>query len=196
MRRLPRLGASKLVERWLYLTLFASVASMLSGGWLARWTALAPGRIWHGEVWRLVTWGLVEPGPYSLFLTCIAIYKFGGELAPRWGDRRLRRFMLELVVGVAAVTTLLALVFPSLSRVAHTAGWAIDDILCIAWARQYPHAVLNISGLLPVSGKQLIAITIGLTVLFALAYGPLVMAPELLACLAAAYYPIERLAQL
>lgn len=186
---IPRVGSSELVSRWLAVTLGASVLAMLSGGWLDEWTALAPHRIWRGEVWRLVTWALVIAAPYSLILTCASIYKFGGELAPRWGDRRLRRFVLQIVVAAAAVTTLLALVSPDAMYMQRSAGWAIGDALCIAWARQYPHAPLRLFGLVVLGGERLVAVTIGVTVVFAISWGPLAMAPELVACLGAAYYP-------
>jgi membrane associated rhomboid family serine protease len=192
---LPRLGASKLVERWMWLTLFASLASMLTGHWLAYWTMLSPDRVLHGEVWRLVTWAFVEVAPMSLIFTCVAIFKFGGELAVRWGDRRLRRFMLEIIVGAAVITTLLAFVAPGTMHLSRSAGWAIGDALCIAWARQYPTAIIRVYGMLELSGKRLIAITVGSTVLFAIAYGPFVWAPELIACFAAMYYPHSRLSR-
>src|SRR6201995_4319962 len=89
-RMLPRLGSSKLVSVWIWVTLLASIVAIVDGGWIAGWAALAPARIWRGEVWRLVTWGGVERGPLQLVVTCASIYKFGGELAPRWGGRGAR----------------------------------------------------------------------------------------------------------
>src|SRR5450432_2596838 len=97
----PRLGSSKFVRTWMLVTLAASIVAALDGGWLASWTALAPSRIFRGEVWRLATWPLIEHGPLSIVLTCAAIYKFGGDLAVRWGERRLRRFIGEIVIGAA-----------------------------------------------------------------------------------------------
>jgi membrane associated rhomboid family serine protease len=193
--RVPRFGSSKLVERWLVLTLGASLLSMMTSGWLAHWTALSPDRVLHGQVWRLVTWAFVETAPMSLIFTCVAIFKFGGELAPRWGDRRLRRFMLEIIIAAAVITTLLALVVPKTLYLSRSAGWAIGDVLCIAWARQYPTAIVRVYGMLELGGKRLIAVTVGATVIFAIASGPFVMAPELFACLVAVYYPHDRLAR-
>ncbi len=193
--RLPRLGTSSLVDRWLLLTLGASLLSMFTAGWIAYWAMLSPDRVLHGQVWRLVTWAFVEVSPTSLIFTCVAIYKFGGELAVRWGDRRLRRFVLEIVVAAAVVTTLVALIAPQTMYLSRTAGWVIGDVLCIAWARQYPTAIVQVYGLLALSGKRLIAVTIGATVIFAIANGPLVMVPELFACFATLYYPHARLAR-
>jgi membrane associated rhomboid family serine protease len=184
----PRLGSSKLVERWIIATLGISIVAALDGGIVASWLGLAPARVWRGEVWRLVTWPLVEVGPLQLVLTCAAIYKFGGELAVRWGDRRLRRFVLEIVLAASLVTCILA-ALTGASWLFRLGGWAVSDLLVIAWARQFPGAVLNIQGMLRLSGRGLIQFTVGVAILFALFAGPVVMAPELVACLAAALYP-------
>jgi membrane associated rhomboid family serine protease len=186
---LPRIGSSKLVSTWIFVTLAASIVGMLDNGWLLWWTALAPERVWHGQVWRLVTWALVETSPLSLVFTCISIYKFGGELAPRWGDRRLRRFMLHVVLAAGAASALGALVSESAWHMYRAGGWAVSDALVIAWARQYPNATLRLYGMIELSGRQLIAFTVGFTALIAISTSPFVMAPELVACFVAAMYP-------
>lgn len=192
---LPRLNASKLVSNWLTVTFAASIFAVLDGGWLASWTAFAPSRIWSGELWRLVTWFLVEPGPLSLILTCMCIYKFGGELAPRWGDRRLRRFIVEVLGGAAVVAALLALVLNEVWYVRQLGGLAVGDALVIAWARQYPQRVLMLYGLVALSGRRLIAVIIAITAVFALFRGPFAMLLDLIVCAAAYWYPNDMLAR-
>src|SRR5689334_16036766 len=164
---LRRMGSSKLVARWIALTIAASVVAAIDGGWLATWTTFAPARIWRGELWRLVTWVFVEGSPFQLVLTCVAIYHFGGELLPRWGERRLRRFMLEVLGGSAVVASVLALVSRDLWFSYRFGGWAVADALVIAWARQYPDATLMIYGLLRLRGRELIRIVIGITAVYA-----------------------------
>jgi membrane associated rhomboid family serine protease len=177
-----------LVKRWIALTLAASIVAAVDGGWLASWLALAPSRIWHGEVWRLVTWPAIEYSPLQLVFTCIAIYKFGGDLAIRWGERRLQRFMLQIVVGAAAVTTLLALVAGN-RYMQRTGGWAVIDVLVIAWARQFPTLPIRLYSMIVLRGRDVIRLTVAVAILFAIYYGPIVMGPELFACTAAAAYP-------
>jgi len=185
---LPRLGSSKLISTWIWLTLLASIAAGVSGA-LAGWAALAPSKIWRGEVWRLVTWVFVEPGAVALILTCASIYRFGGELAPRWGDRRLRRFLIEILGGAAVVTALLGLISTEVWHRGYLGGWVVCDVLVIAWARQYPDSVLVLYGVLPLNGRNLITMIIAITCAYAIFAGPLAMAPELLACAAAYSYP-------
>jgi len=184
----PRLGSSKFVTRWILVTLASSIVATLDGGWLASWAALAPSRILHGEVWRLATWPLIEAGPLSLVLTCAAIYKFGGELAVRWGDRRLRRFIGAIVVGAAVLTCGLAAIAGG-AHLERLGGWAVTDALVIAWARQFPERTLVLYGLVAVRGRELVAVTLGIAILIAIYVGPIAMAPELIACSAAATFP-------
>ena len=184
----PRLGSSTFVTRWIVATVVASIVAALDGGWLASMAALVPSQVFHGQVWRLVTWPLLERGPLALVLTCVAIYKFGGELAVRWGDRRLRRFVGQIVVGAAVVTCLLAAAAGQ-TDLHRLGGWALTDALVIAWARQFPEATLVLYHVLVLRGRQLVAVTVGVAIIYAIYVGPIAMAPELVACAAAAAYP-------
>lgn len=189
---LPRFGTSKLCDNAIVVVLAASVIAWLDGGFLSQWLSLAPSRVLHGQLWRLVTWPLVEHSVLQLIFTCAAIYKFGGELSVRWGDRRLRRFVLEIVIAAATITCILALV-TGRGYLVRAGGWALSDALVIAWARQFPNGTVVIYGVLALRGRQLINVTVGASVLFAIALGPVRMAPELCACLLTATYPRARL---
>jgi membrane associated rhomboid family serine protease len=190
---LPRLGSSKLVTNWIVATLCISIVAWLDGTFAA-WIALIPSRVVQFEVWRLFTWPFAQAHPLSLIMTCAAIFKFGGELATRWGDRRLQRYATEVLLAAGVITCLVALVTGHRFLV-RAGGWAVTDILVIAWARQFPASTLVLYGMLELSGKRLIQITIGTSVLFALFFGPVVMAPELAACAIAALYPRDRLSR-
>jgi membrane associated rhomboid family serine protease len=191
---LPRIGSSKLVSTWLLVTVVASVVAIVDGGWLASWTALRPERVWHGQVWRLVTWIFVELGPWNLAFTCACIYKFGGELQPRWGDRRLQRFMLHIVLAASLAAVVLALLSDLTWRMYRCGGVLVSDTLIIAWARQYPNDAIRMFGFIELGGQRLVWFTVSITVLMALASSPFVMVPELVACLFAATYPRRWLA--
>ena len=96
------------------------------------------------------------------------------------------------MVAAATVTCLLALA-AGRSHIVRSGGWAISDALVIAWARQFPRGTVVLYGLLVLRGRDLIAVTIAATALFALAFGPVSMGPELCACLFTAAYPRARL---
>jgi membrane associated rhomboid family serine protease len=171
------------------LLVFAlSIIAQFDSGFLASRLSLIPSRVWLGEVWRVVTWPMVEPGAMGLILTLIVIWRFGTELAGVWGDARLQRFMVHVILGAGAATVLLAAAFGS-SRFARLGGFAVIDALIIAWARQFPSRTLQLYGLITLSGRQLIGFTLAAAVVFAIYIGPLYMAPELAACAIAAWYP-------
>lgn len=185
---LPRLGSSKLVTEWMLVTLAASIIAALDGGFIARTAALIPSRVLHGEIWRLVTWPFVEPGPTGLILTVLAIFKFGTDLSSRWGDRRLQRFMTQIILAAAIATCVLALLGGQ-RYMHHLGGWAVANALVIAWARTFPDRTLTLYGLVPLNGRTLSHVTIGINVVYAIYAGPLAVAPELAACAAAFAYP-------
>ena len=79
----------------LVLTVVPSVAAALGSRHVApvfELAALDPSAVWRGQVWRLATYALVEPGPIGLVFTCLAYAWFGKDLAAEWGlssfDRR------------------------------------------------------------------------------------------------------------
>ncbi|HEY4239395.1 MAG TPA: rhomboid family intramembrane serine protease [Kofleriaceae bacterium] len=187
---LPRLTGN-FVSRWLVVTLALSIATAIEGGHLAHWLSLSPHDIFRGQVWRLATWPLVETGPLELIFTCAAIYKFGGDLAAQWGDRRLRRFAIDVTLFAAVATCIVSLLSPI--PVFRLGGWAITDALVIAWARQFPARPLRIYELFHLHGRDLALFTLGVAALFAVFYGPIAVAPELAACAIAFFYPKRRL---
>ena len=178
----------RVVKQWIVIAVVMSVIAALDGGWLASWAALVPVKVWHGQLWRLVSWPLVQHGPIAIAMTCAAIYKFGGELTTYWGERRLRRFVAQLVIGASLVTCIAASLVGA-GELHRLGGWAMTDLLLIAWARQYPDRALVLYGLVTLRGRDLVRITLGVVVLFAVFYGPIAMMPELAACAAAATYP-------
>ena len=176
-----------LVTWWLALTLAISITGAVDGGHLVNALALAPDRIWHGQVWRLVTWPLIEDRPITLILTCISIYRFGGRLEAVWGERRLRRLVLHLVVAAGVATCLVDAVFAA--GIARCGGWAVGDLLVISWARQFPTTGLNLWSALTLRGSRLVGFVVATTVIIAIFAGPTYFVPELVACIAAALYP-------
>lgn len=178
---------SSFTTKWIVATLTCSIVAALDGGWLARLFALAPSYVWRGHVWRLVTWPLVEIGPLQLVLTCLAIFKFGSDLEVRWGARRLRRFVVEIVLAAGIVTCLLSALTGHF--VFRCGGWAMSDVVLIAWARQFPTRAVNVYGIITLRGRDLVKLTVAVSVIYAIYVGPVTMAPELVACVGTALYP-------
>lgn len=187
---LPRLGTSKLISTWIWITIATTLLAAVVPG-VAWWLALSPDRVWHGEVWRLVTWVFLHGGPMLLVWSCIVIYRIGDDLVGRWGERGLARFLIKVLGGAALVTCGLAWLSDTVWHHMQRCGFAVGDALVIAWARQFPNRVLRLQGLLDVYGRNLILITVAITCAHAIFYGPLAMIPELATC-ALAYYVDNR----
>jgi len=69
--------------------------------------ALTPAALWHGEVWRLVTYSLLHGGLLHFVLNCLGLFLIGREIAPILGSRGLFQFYLSTAVlgGLAWVAT-------------------------------------------------------------------------------------------
>lgn len=184
---LPDLGSSKFGSRWMIATIACSVIGTIDGGYLIRWLSLSPLKVLHGQVWRLLTWPLVELHALSLILTCVAISRFGDDLARVWGERRLQRFAIQIAIGAGLVAVAAAAVRGGwyMSRLG---GWAMCDALVIAWARQFPREEVNLYGL-RLRGDKLVAFTWAVTGAFAIYGGLFTRVPELAACALATLYP-------
>lgn len=183
---------SPMIGALIVVTLLTSIAAALDardGGSLYRTLALVPARVWSGEVWRLVTWTLVESNPWALLSGCVALYWFGGDLEEVWGPRKLGAFLAAIVLLAAVGTTVIAGLLPPVARFAHLGGWALTDALVVTWALQFPDQPIRVYGILEIRGPQLAYGVVGFTVLCAIFYGIGAFLPELIAGFAALSFP-------
>ena len=142
---------------------------------------LQPAAVWEGEVWRLVTWVLVEENPLNLLFGGLVLYWFGRDLVEAWGDRKFLATWFGVPAAAAVLTCLLALAWPRLAASWSSGFWVALDVLVICWGLVHPFRQILLYFALPVSGKALVAITVGGTVLFALFSSITAFVPHLLA---------------
>jgi membrane associated rhomboid family serine protease len=142
-------------------------------------TALTPSEVWHGQVWRLVTWPFIELGPLSLILTCVMIYWFGRDLAEEWGSRRFVAVFGAVVLGAAVATCLIARIDRDVMEHTYLGGWALSTAMIVAWGLWFPTRVVRIYFVLPVTGFWIAWLTIGITLAFAAYSGWESVLPEL-----------------
>jgi membrane associated rhomboid family serine protease len=174
------------------LILVASLAARLDDVVYAR-LALVPEAVWRGELWRLVTWALVETGPMALIFTCVAMYWLGGSLRWTWGTRQFAGFLAIIVLSAGVGTSLLGLVVPMAWFFPQFGGLAVAAAIVIAWALQYPDERLVVYWVVVTGGKQLAYGTLGVILLFAFFVGLVPMLPELIACTVALLYSTRTL---
>ena len=137
------------------LTMFFNI------GLLAAWLPFNSELVLRGQVWRVLTYGLVNPPSLQLVFDLLFIVWFGREVEKFVG----RRKFLWLYAGIYLVTpllfTLIGLWVP-MQRAGEIGAFA----LFIAFATLYPNAVM----MFDVLAKWAALILVGIFTLMALAY--------------------------
>jgi membrane associated rhomboid family serine protease len=112
-----------------------------SGLGLQQVLLLDTGAVWQGEVWRLITWVLVEDSPLNLLFGGLVLFWFGRDLVEAWGERRflLTYFAVPAVAGV--LTSLLALPWPGLDAYRFAGFWVALEALVVAWGLNHLFAL-------------------------------------------------------
>lgn len=134
-------------------------------------TQLAPDSVLHAQLWRVLSWTLLEPSALGLLFTCLMLYWFGGDLAREWGSRRFVVFYFGVGALGALATTACALGFAATRGHAYTGASTLSAALVLAWGLCFPTRVLRLFFVLPVSGRAMALLTIGGTALYALFAG-------------------------
>jgi hypothetical protein len=125
----------------------------------------------HGELWRLVTAGLLtDPTRLSnLFFTLIGLYFLSPDLELRWGGWRFVRFLLVATVSGFALGVLLDAIMPASVHIFHPMSMfganAAITAIAIAWSKVNADLQVRLFFVFPVSGRALFWFTIGFCVL-------------------------------
>jgi membrane associated rhomboid family serine protease len=134
----------------------------------------APIKVLHGQVWRLLTAGLLTAPTGSgavshLVFTVIALYFLTPDLERRWGSARFARFLFISIVLGYALAIALDVIAPPQSHVFHPGGMfgagAAITATAVAWSRENAEREVRLFLLVPVKGKVLFWFTIGYCVL-------------------------------
>jgi membrane associated rhomboid family serine protease len=153
-------------------TFLASIAGSLSApgglGGLLDAGVLIPSAVFHGEVWRLLTWPLFQLDPIGLIFGALGLFWFGSELVRVWGSGRFLLAYFGLAAATGLATCLVALGFPPIRSLTFVGMWPMVSALIIAWATYFPGRDVFVYFVLPLRGQNLIYATLGGTLLFAL----------------------------
>lgn len=129
---------------------------------------LTPRSIWAGQVWRLLTWTLLEYSWSGLGLVfgCLALYMIGRDLLGRWTTARFFAVYFGTAAASAGATCVIARLFwPGLMEMPYATMWPAVEGLIIAWAIANPEAMMFVQFVLPVRGRNLIYAIVGTTVI-------------------------------
>lgn len=143
--------------------------------------ALAPERVFRAELWRLVTWSVIEPGPISLVFGCLMLYWFGRDLAAGWGSRRFLSVYFGIAMAAAIGTCLIGLVDKAVLPQEYVGNWPLAEAMTIAWGLTYPDRIIRIYFVILIKGYTLAWLTLALTVVYAVYSGWEHYLPNLLA---------------
>jgi membrane associated rhomboid family serine protease len=166
LRQIPR-AVLGLIAATAAVSIAAAVTARNGSPALVQGLLVVP-ELLRGQVWRLVTWVLYELGPLALVFACLTLYWFGSELARTWGRRRFLSFYFGLAALAAAVTTVVGrFVWAEVAAIPHGGSWPVLDGMLVAWGRLFADRSLRFWGV-PLTGRHLVWVTVGGTVLFAL----------------------------
>ncbi|GMV41471.1 MAG: hypothetical protein AMXMBFR64_31870 [Myxococcales bacterium] len=126
-----------------------------------------PSSVWDGRLWQLVTYAWLHDlaTPFHLLFNLLVLYFFGGTFEQRWGTRWFVQFYLICAAGAAVVSGLAAVVAPSLfgAPVVGASGAVLG--LIAAFATLFPEQQIYLFMMLPLRGKYLIPLVIGIDLL-------------------------------
>ena len=176
-------GIPRGVVVWLGVLGAASLAGWYGGDGVTAHLALAPAKIWHGEVWRLVTWPLVSDNLYALGLTLWSVRKFGSRLAARWTTVWVVVAATTVLVLVGVVTSLVALAIPSVWSLSHLGGYELAWVLLLGCTRA-------LSDAMRFRTHQVLLVGLAICGALGAAFGFAGYVPQVVAMLLVAVFPI------
>lgn len=182
--RIPA-GVGLVVIATTALSFGAAIAGHFGVAVFAR-AALDGAAIRRGEVHRALAWALFEPSLASLVFACLSLVWLGRDLADRWGSRRFVASWAGLAVATAIISTGIGLAFPSLAPRAVLGPWPLTSAMLLAWGMTFPDRVVRFFFVLPLAGRAIAWLTVGLTVAFGVFVGVAEALPALAAELVAA----------
>ncbi len=110
-----------------------------------------PDRIWPGlELWRLVTYPVVNVGIVSILFGLLLLWSFGAELEPEWGSRRYALFLLLATLSGGVLGTAAAFLFGGGFGAGYGLAGPLTAVI-VAWTLEGPSRPTNFFGVLPMN---------------------------------------------
>ena len=129
---------------------------------------LEPARVIYSfEYWRLVSYAFLHDtaSPMHIIFNALMLYMLGTPLEERWGEKRFLIFVVtSIIIGSLAVLLSYGL---GLSNAPVVGISAATMGLIIAWGLTFSTNQIYIFGIVPLTGKQLVWLSVGLEVLYA-----------------------------
>ncbi len=138
-----------------------TVMMAANSGHLLSWLTFDSVDVLNGQVWRVLTYGLVNPPSLNFVIDMVMIVWFGRELEKFFGRRIFLRFYAGLYLLMPVLFTLIGLRWPM-----HLAGESGALATFIAFATLYPNVMMMFN----VLTKWVAIVLVAVYTLVALAY--------------------------
>jgi membrane associated rhomboid family serine protease len=157
---------------WLFFALFINWGAFGLGVFES---LIATDAILEGQLWRLFTNFVVHHptgnGATSHMLsTVLGLYFLGVPLEKAWGSRRFLLFLLGAGVAGSLAQVVVGVLVPPVHRMAFYGGLGVVDAVAVAWAISHRDQQVRLFFVMPVTGRGLLWIVVGLNVLYAIAF--------------------------
>jgi membrane associated rhomboid family serine protease len=76
---------------------------------ILKFAILAPGAVFHGQIWRLFTYTFIQDSPFNFFMSMLGMYFIGGAVEDQIRGRKFWELFLVAQIGSATVGVLLSL---------------------------------------------------------------------------------------
>jgi membrane associated rhomboid family serine protease len=130
---------------------------------------LAPDKVFtHFQLWRLMSYGFLHDvsSPLHVIFNALMLYMVGPQLEDRLGEKK---FLLLILVAIFMGGIFVCLAYLLGLSYAVVVGFSAATMgLLIAWGLIFQNASLYVFGILPLSGLQLVYVSIGIEILYAL----------------------------
>lgn len=123
--------------------------------------------IYSFQIWRIVTYAFLHDvsSPMHVIFNALMLYMLGPQLEDYFGEKRFFILTMSAIILGGLLVCLSFLLGISSSMVV---GFSAATIaLVIAWGLTFKKQQIFIFGILPITGQQLVYITIGLEILYA-----------------------------
>jgi len=119
------------------------------------------------EYWRLISYAFLHDtsSPMHIIFNALMLYMLGTPLEERWGEKRFLIFVATAIILGGLVVTLSYLI--GLNKASVVGISAVTIGLAIAWGLTFSTMQIFILGIIPVTGKQLVWLTVGLEIMYA-----------------------------
>jgi membrane associated rhomboid family serine protease len=136
----------------LVLTVVGYVAGLIPELPVGLLTAV-PERVWPGlELWRLVTYPLVNVGIISVLFGLLILWSFGSELEPEWGSGGYGLFLVLAALSGGALGVVASLLLRSPFGSGYGLAGPLTAVIA-AWTLEGPSRPTNFFGVLPMTRK-------------------------------------------